>query len=169
MAESDEQDVEAIQLTTVSGEDGSVVFDVPSLDNAIDHPHDTQREEHGALDLADIIGDAVEASDPSVASLTPATAPVGAAPVTITVSGSNFLDGATVEVDQAAVPTTFVDESTLTTDWTPAAEGSYVFTVRNPNERESNDTTFTVTAVVAADDQAAEPAKMKAAKSTRAK
>ena len=84
--------------------------------------------------------------DPSITSLSPATSSLAAGAVTVTVTGTNFDAGSTVEVDDAAIATVFVSATSLTAEFTPDAEGSYNFTVRNTSGEESNNSAFTVTA-----------------------
>lgn len=83
--------------------------------------------------------------DPGISSLSPAAGVVGVQ-VTVRVLGSNFEAGSVIEVDQVAVPTTYVSASELTATVTPAAAGTKRITVRNPNDEESNGVDFTVTA-----------------------
>ena len=83
--------------------------------------------------------------DPTIGSLTPATGVVGT-PVTVTVAGTNFVSGSTVEVNGAAAPTIFVSATQLTASYTPVSAGIKQITVRNPSGMESGNSTFTVTA-----------------------
>jgi IPT/TIG domain len=83
--------------------------------------------------------------DPSITSLNPNTASAAAGAVTVTVTGTLFVSGSTIEIDQAAVPTTFVSATSLTTSYDPSTTGVKQFTVRNPNNEESNSVPFTVT------------------------
>jgi hypothetical protein len=87
--------------------------------------------------------------DPAITTLAPNTVAASAGPTLITVTGTNFVSGSVIEIDQVAQPTTFVSATTLTTNYDPTVAGSPVFTVRNPNEEESNSVTFTVTAAAA--------------------
>ena len=86
--------------------------------------------------------------DPTVTALVPATGPVMVQQL-VRVNGTGYVAGSTVEIDQLAVPTTFVSDTQLTADYTPAAEGVVQFTVRNPSDKESNGSPFTVTAAAA--------------------
>lgn len=95
--------------------------------------------------------------DPVIGALIPASGPAGVEQL-LRVTGSNFLDGAVIEVAQVAQATTFVDGSQLSATITPA-EGPQDITVRNPNEEESNSVVFTG---VAAGTAAARAAKRKA-------
>lgn len=81
---------------------------------------------------------------PHIDSLNPDTAATDEQ-VTITVSGSGFDDTSTVEINGAGQTTTFGDASTLTVDHQPTAAGTETFTVRNGDNQESNNMTFTVT------------------------
>ena len=89
--------------------------------------------------------------DPHIDTLTPATGSAAAGPIAVQVDGSNFEDGATVEVDQVAKATTFVSATRLTTSFDPTAAGTALFTVRNVNDEESNSVPFTVAALAAED------------------
>jgi hypothetical protein len=89
--------------------------------------------------------------DPFIASLNPTSGSAAAGPILVTVTGTNFEAGSVIEINQVAVPTTFVSATTLTTSYDPTVAGPVVFTVRNPNEEESNSVTFTVGAVTADD------------------
>ena len=89
--------------------------------------------------------------DPHIDTLTPASGSAAAGPIAVQVDGSNFEDGATVEVDQVAVATVYVSATRLTTSFDPTAAGVALFTVRNPNDEESNSVPFTVAALAAED------------------
>jgi hypothetical protein len=82
--------------------------------------------------------------DPSITSLAPNTASAAGGAVTVTVTGTNFVSGSVIEINQAAVPTTFVSATSLTTSYDPTVAGTVVFTVRNPNDEESNGVNFIV-------------------------
>ncbi len=94
------------------------------------------------------------AGDPHINSLTPSTLAATAGATTITVAGTNFEEGSVIEIDHVAVPTTFVSATSLTTSFDPTVAGTLVFTVRNPNEEESNSVNFVVTGVGAANTKA---------------
>lgn len=83
--------------------------------------------------------------DPTISTLAPATGVVGT-PVSVTVTGTNFVSGSVVEVNGAAAPTTFVSATQLTASYTPATAGTKQVTVRNPSGMESGNKVFTVTA-----------------------
>jgi len=86
--------------------------------------------------------------DPSITSLAPNTAVAGSGPVTVTVTGTDFVAGSVIEINQSAVPTTFVSATNLTTSYDPLTVGDKTFTVRNGGSggEESNPSSFTVTA-----------------------
>jgi hypothetical protein len=86
-----------------------------------------------------------EPKDPHITALDPNSEYLAAAPMTITVNGSNFEDGAVVEVDQAEVPTTFVSATQLTATYEPTVAGAVAVTVRQ-GEEESNSVVFAVLA-----------------------
>jgi hypothetical protein len=85
--------------------------------------------------------------DPSITSLSPNTAVAGSGPVTVTVTGTDFLSDSVIEIDQAAVATTFVSATGLTTSYDPLIAGTKQFTVRNGGSggEESNASAFIVT------------------------
>lgn len=85
---------------------------------------------------------------PTITSLNPATAAVGAAPFTLHVIGTNFRQGCQILWDGAPVVTTFVSATELTTplNLASATPGSSSVAVRSLAGVESNAATFTVTA-----------------------
>lgn len=91
-------------------------------------------------------GDGETGTDPHITSLSPSTLPVTASATTITVTGLNFVSGSEIEINHVARATTFVSATSLTTSWDPTVAGTMEFTVRNPNEEESNSVNFIVTA-----------------------
>jgi len=88
-------------------------------------------------------------NDPHINSIAPATLAAPAAATVMTVTGTQFVSGSVIEIDHVAVATTFVSATSLTTSWDPTVAKAYIFTVRNPNEEESNSFSYTVTAVQA--------------------
>jgi hypothetical protein len=84
---------------------------------------------------------------PVLSSLTPSTTVIDV-PVSVSVAGTGFLDGASVHVDGSAVPTTFVSETELTFSPVVAAEGTQVVIVENPDLLVSESLDFTVTPVL---------------------
>jgi hypothetical protein len=139
-------------LNPISGPDGTVLFDESALPNAVDHITTGQRADLSALDLGALIDDVLEPEDPTIATLTPSTVAASAAATLITVEGSNFAADSVIEIDQVAVATTFVDDTTLTTSYDPTVAATVQFSVRNANEAESNSVPFVVSA--AADEPA---------------
>jgi len=101
----------------------------------------------------EILGLPPLAPDPHIASLTPSSGSAAGGAIPVQVDGTDFDAGAVVEIDQVAMPTTFVSSTRLTTSFDPAVAGTVVFTVRNANDEESNSVPFTV-ATLAADDVA---------------
>jgi hypothetical protein len=98
------------------------------------------------------------AVDPHIDTLAPNTGSAAAGPIAVTVTGTNFEAGSVIEVDQVALPTTFVSATSLTTSYDPATAGTKLFTVRNPNDEESNSVPFTVAAEeIVVEDVATEP------------
>jgi Domain of unknown function (DUF4082)/Galactose oxidase-like, Early set domain/IPT/TIG domain/Kelch motif len=87
---------------------------------------------------------------PTGTALTPNSAQAGSPAFTLTVTGTNFVSGATVKWNGAARATTFVSATQLTaaipaTD--VATEGAAQITVANPDGSASNALTFTVTSM----------------------
>ena len=71
---------------------------------------------------------------PALASLTPASTVAGAAPLTVTATGTGFVRGSTITLDGAALATTFVSATSLTAPF-PAfiASGNHAVGVTNPS------------------------------------
>jgi hypothetical protein len=72
---------------------------------------------------------------PTITTISPTTANVGTGALTLTVNGSNFVAGSTVNVNGSARPTTLVNSNQLTATLTPAdvlASGNANITVTNP-------------------------------------
>lgn len=88
-----------------------------------------------------------EAHDPSITALDPDTAVVGA-DVEVTVTGTNFSEASSVEVDQLGVATVYVSATELTASVPdPGTAVTVEVTVRNPFiTEESNSVDFTWTA-----------------------
>jgi len=105
--------------------------------------HGTTAPGHGGWGRLDV-GDPGAVPDPRIASLSPATVAAAAGAVTVTVNGSDFLPTAVIEIDNVAVPTTYVNQTRLTTSYDPTTAGTKQFTVRQGPE-ESNNSAFTVT------------------------
>jgi len=89
--------------------------------------------------------------DPHIDSLTPSSGSAAAGAIAVQVDGSNFEAGSVVEIDQVLNASTYVSATRLTTSFDPTAAGVVLFTVRNPNDEESNSVPFTVAALVADD------------------
>jgi len=107
------------------------------------------------LDVARKLEDAYSASypasvlgalDPHINSLSPATGSAAAGPILVTVNGTRFVAGAVIEINQVAVPTTFVSATQLTTSYDPTVAGTVTFTVRQ-DPHESNSVPFVVGAL----------------------
>src|ERR1700730_11176546 len=86
---------------------------------------------------------------PTVASLSPSSAPAGSASFTLTVSGTNFVSLSTVHWNGSARPTTFVSNTQLQAQITNAdiaANGTTTVTVSTPTPGggTSSGVTFTV-------------------------
>lgn len=87
--------------------------------------------------------------DPHINSLVPSTVSAAAAATTITVNGTNFEAGSVVEINGTAQTTTYVSPTVLTISYDPTVAATVMFTVRNPNEEESNSVPFVVGAITA--------------------
>ena len=88
-------------------------------------------------------------SGPTLASLSPSSGQAGGAGFTLTVTGSNFVSGASVQWNGSARSTTFVSASQLTATIAAtdiAAAGTAQVTVANPGGSVSNALSFTITA-----------------------
>ena len=89
----------------------------------------------------------VPASPPALTSLSPISATVGSSALTLTISGSNFMQEATVLWNGSSLGTTFVSSTQLTAQVTAnllSAAGSATITVLEPGIPASNALTFTV-------------------------
>ena len=92
-------------------------------------------------------------SPPSIASLTPASAPAGSPAITITIAGDNFVPAAAAQWNTTALATTFVSATQLTVA-VPAAllstAGAAAITVAIPGGASASAATFTVTSASSA-------------------
>jgi uncharacterized protein (TIGR03437 family) len=89
----------------------------------------------------------VLASAPAVTGISPTSVPVGSETTVITISGSGFQQGAAVQLNGVAFPTTFVDSGTLriTLDKSNLTQAATLpFTVVNPQSAPSSPVTFTI-------------------------
>jgi hypothetical protein len=77
---------------------------------------------------------------PSISSMSPSSATVGASSTTVTITGSGFVQGSTVEWNQSSRPTTFVSSTQLQVTVTAAdlaASGTAQISVVNPSPGEA--------------------------------
>jgi len=84
---------------------------------------------------------------PTVTSVLPASVPVGSGTTVLTISGSGFQQGAVVQLNGGAFPTTFVDSGTLqiTLDKSNLTQAATLpFTVVNPQSAASNPVIFAI-------------------------
>ncbi len=89
----------------------------------------------------------ITSSGPTITSITPSTTPAGSA-FTLTVTGTNFLSGATVSLNGTALATTFVSATQLTAAVPAnlvAQAGTAQITAANPGGTASNAVTLTIT------------------------
>jgi hypothetical protein len=96
-------------------------------------------------------GPAGAADDPKITGVTPTGLTVASPSTLMTVTGTEFISGSVIEIAQQARATTFVNATTLTCQWDPQVAATVNFTVRNPNQEESNSWPYTVGALAAAD------------------
>jgi uncharacterized protein (TIGR03437 family) len=95
----------------------------------------------------------VNAPTPAITSLSPASVPAGGPAFTLTVNGSNFLSGATVAWNGAALPTTSAGATQLTATVSAtliAAPGTAKITVINVGPVSSNEVALPITSTAAA-------------------
>lgn len=88
-------------------------------------------------------------ASPVIGSIVPAGVPVGSGATMITVDGSSFVSGATVNYNGSSRATTFVSASQLTAQLTASdisSTGAFPVTVTNPNGATSNGVNFGVNA-----------------------
>jgi uncharacterized protein (TIGR03437 family) len=89
----------------------------------------------------------VLAPAPTVTGISPASVAVGADTTVLTISGSGFQQGAVVQLNGGAFPTTFVDSRTvqITFDKSNLTQAATLpFTVVNPQSAASSPVTFTI-------------------------
>ena len=87
---------------------------------------------------------------PTITSISPTSASVGGAAVTLTVNGTNFASGSVVRLNNTNLTTTFVSSTQLTAvipSSSLAAAGARTITVVNTGGQTSNSVTFTVAAL----------------------
>jgi hypothetical protein len=82
---------------------------------------------------------------PSITSISPSPITARNTPITVTVTGANFLANgpipptpSTVLINDVVLPTTFVSATSLTASYTPSTAGVFPFQVENPNGVFSN-------------------------------
>ncbi len=89
---------------------------------------------------------------PTISSVSPTAATKGSSAITLTVTGTNFVSGATVDWNGAALTTTY-SSSTQLQATIPASDltgaGTFTVTVVEPDGSASNGQTFTVNAALA--------------------
>lgn len=70
---------------------------------------------------------------PTLASAAPPTLSAAAGPTTITLTGTNFVNGAKARVDGADQTTTFISATSVSFSYDPSAAGTVQLSVRNPD------------------------------------
>jgi len=107
--------------------------------------HDwAERENGGMADTPSTGGGPPPVTPPTLTSISPATALVADAAVTVTATGSGFVSGAKIRIDGVDATTTFVSPTSLTTSYDATSAGAKQFTVRNPDGGTSTAKAFTV-------------------------
>lgn len=124
-------------------------YPAPLFDpNAPLPPPPTQAEAEASLAAAQLWARTAQGLNPVISSLSPATAVVGGADLTLTVAGSGFNSGSVILFNGGAEATTFVDSGSLTTIVKPSlasGAGSVPVAVRNGSAT-SNEKPFVFTA-----------------------
>ena len=124
--------------------------------------HSTAAGSGGALFSpgARVNGAPFTTTDPVIASISPDGAIAGDDPVTMTVTGINFVNGSTVRVDGAPVLTSFFSAVELVAQIPLSvtnAAGTYLITVQNPGGAISNAVPFTVLSQIGINEYLADP------------
>jgi hypothetical protein len=83
---------------------------------------------------------------PTLTSLTPNTAVLGASPVAVTVTGTNFTEESVLVVNGAVQPTTYVSATSLTSVVPPPAAAGTVPCLVQTFSHQTSSTNFTFTA-----------------------
>ncbi|HKA21146.1 MAG TPA: IPT/TIG domain-containing protein [Blastocatellia bacterium] len=109
---------------------------------------------------ARVNGSPFTTTDPIVTSISPPGVVASEDPVTITVAGSNFVNGSTANINGAPVTTTFLGPQELSADIPLAftsVPGNYAIAVRNPNGALSNAVQFVVLSRIGINEYLADP------------
>lgn len=91
--------------------------------------------------------DPVAGPKPTVTSVAPNTISAAAAIATFTVTGTNFVNGATGRTDGLNQPTTFISATSLSFTFDPTVAGTVQVNVRNPDGQQSTNVPLTVAAL----------------------
>lgn len=97
--------------------------------------------------LVQCVGSCPSVTMPAISGISPSSAMAGGSAFTLTVNGSGFLSGATVQWNGGALPTTYVNGGQLTATVAAtqiAAQGSATIVVVNPGGSTSNTATLTI-------------------------
>lgn len=84
---------------------------------------------------------------PTLATIAPSTVSAAAGAVTVLCTGSGYIAESKIQVDNVAVPTTFISVTQLSTSYDPNVAGTTQFTVRNPDGKVTTAKPFTVAAL----------------------
>ena len=141
-------------INTIAGSGNQALGDGGAATNAyLANPQGIALDSHGNIYIADTNDNRIRILAPSgttatLSSLSPSSALAGSAAFTITINGSNFLNGATAQWNGTNMTTAFVSASQINATVTAnlvAAAGTASVTVVNPSSIASNALTFTVT------------------------
>jgi hypothetical protein len=136
-----------IPLTTTYVSSTQVTAQVPASLIAAPGTANVTIVNPGASPSNAVVFTIVPASPPALASLSPISATVGSSALTLTISGSNFIQGATASWNGSSLATTFVSSTQLTAQVTAnllSVAGSAAITVLESGVPASNALTFTV-------------------------
>lgn len=125
-------------------------------------PHSTAPGSGGTLFSpgARVNGRGFVSPDPVIAFISPDSVVAGGDPVTITIHGEKFQDGAEVRIDSMAITATFVSQSQLAADVPSSITGSagvHLVLVENPDGLISNTVNFTVLGLIGINEFLADP------------
>ena len=132
--------------TFISGTQLSVQLSDSDLAQGMKQPLSVLNSAEGGWQ-SNIINLNVYATTPTLTSIAPSNAVTGSGPITLTVTGTSFINTSVIQVNGAARSTTFVSDTQLTTTLTGndlASGGSLSITTATPGGGTSNALSFTV-------------------------
>jgi len=86
---------------------------------------------------------------PTLASAAPSTVSAAAAATTVTLTGTNFVNGAKARVNAVDQTTTFISATSVSFSYDPSAAGTVQLSVKNPDGQVSGNVAFVVAALAA--------------------